>query len=75
MALCQSMRNEGWNHGIRVTAICPSWVNTDMARAVTAVEAAQMTQPNDLAELSSTLLSLPEASVPFELAMNCSLET
>ena len=55
MALCQSMRNEGWNHGIRVTAICPSWVNTDMARAVTAVEAAQMTQPNDLAELSSTL--------------------
>ena len=46
-----------------------------MARAVTAVEAAQMTQPNDLAELSSTLLSLPEASVPFELAMNCSLET
>ena len=69
------MRNEGWNHGIRVTAICPSWVNTDMARAVTAVEAAQMTQPNDLAELSSTLLSLPEASVPFELAMNCSLET
>ena len=74
MALCQSMRNEGWDQGIRVTAICPSWVNTDMARAVTAVQPAEMTQPGDLATLSSTLLSLPEASVPFELAMNCSLE-
>ena len=75
MGLCQSMRNEGWDKGIRVTAICPSWVNTDMARAVTAVEPAAMTQPNDLASLSSSLLTLPNASVPFELAMNCSLET
>ena len=74
MGLCQSMRNEGWYKGIRVTAICPSWVNTEMAHAVTAVEPAAMTQPDDLASLSSTLLSLPEASVPFELAMNCSLE-
>ncbi len=74
MGLCQSMRNEGWEHGIRVTAICPSWVNTDMARGVTAVEPSAMTQPDDLASLSSTLLSLPEASIPFELAMNCSLE-
>ena len=74
MGLCQSMRNEGWDNGIRVTAICPSWVNTHMARAVTAVEPAAMTQPDDLASLSSNLLSLPNASVPFELAMNCSLE-
>ena len=75
MGLCQSMRNEGWDKGIRVTAICPSWVNTDMASAVTAVEPAAMTQPEDLASLSSSLLSMPNAAVPFELAMNCSLET
>ena len=75
MGLCQSMRNEGWDQGIRVTAICPSWVNTDMARALTAVEPAAMTQPEDLASLSSCLLSMPNATVPFELAMNCSLET
>ena len=74
MGLCQSMRNEGWGHGIRVTAICPSWVNTAMARSVTDVEPAAMTQPDDLASLASTLLSLPEASVPFEVAMNCALE-
>ena len=75
MGLCQSMRNEGWDKGIRVTAICPSWVNTDMACAVTTVEPAAMTQPEDLAALSSSLLSMPNAAVPFELAMNCSLET
>ena len=75
MGLCQSMRNEGWGQGIRVTAICPSWVNTEMARAVTEVEPAAMTQPDDLASLCSSLLSLPNAAVPFELAMNCSLET
>ena len=28
MALCQSMRNEGFDRGIRVTAFCPSWMNT-----------------------------------------------
>ena len=34
MSLCQTMRNEGWNKGIRVTAICPGWVNTDMAKEI-----------------------------------------
>ena len=34
MGLCQALRNEGWEQGIRITAICPGWVNTDMASAV-----------------------------------------
>ena len=74
MALCQAMRNEGWDDGIRVTAICPSWVATDMAFGVSALPADCMTQPSDLAELSSSLLRLPNPAVPFELAVNCSLE-
>lgn len=75
LGLCQSMRNEGWDDGIRVTALCPSWVNTDMARSVSTVPPEAMTQPEDLAQLSSTLLSLPNASVPFEIGVNCMLET
>ena len=74
MALCQAMRNEGWQDGIRVTAICPSWVATDMALGVSSLPAEAMTQPDDLAALSSSLLQLGNEAVPFELALNCALE-
>jgi NAD(P)-dependent dehydrogenase (short-subunit alcohol dehydrogenase family) len=74
MALCQSMRNEGWDAGIRVTAICPGWVNTSMASQVTALPADAMTQPEDLAALAAQLLRLPASAVPFELKINCVLE-
>lgn len=75
MGLCQTMRNEGWEQGIRVTAICPSWVNTDMAAAVNAIPKEAMSQPADIASLTAQLLELPNSCVPFELAVNCNLET
>jgi NAD(P)-dependent dehydrogenase (short-subunit alcohol dehydrogenase family) len=74
MALCEAMRNEGWEAGIRVTAICPSWVNTAMAAAVRAIPREAMTQPEDLAAHVSLLLGLPASAVPFELAISCQLE-
>ena len=74
MGLCQTMRNEGWQHGIRVSAICPSWVNTDMAAAVQAMPKEAMSQPEDIASLTAQLLELPNSCVPFELAVNCNLE-
>ena len=74
MGLCQTMRNEGWEQGIRVTAICPSWVNTDMAAAVNAMPKEAMSQPGDIAALTAQLLELPNSCVPFELAVSCNLE-
>jgi NAD(P)-dependent dehydrogenase (short-subunit alcohol dehydrogenase family) len=74
MGLCQTMRNEGWEQGIRVSAICPSWVNTDMAAAVNAMPKEAMSQPGDIASLTSQLLELPNSCVPFELAVSCNLE-
>jgi len=74
MGLCQSMRNQGWDQGIRVTAICPSWVSTDMAASTSSIDPEAMTNPRDLASLSSTLLQLPNQSVPFELSINCCFE-
>ena len=74
MGLAQTMRNEGWQHGIRVSAICPSWVNTDMAAAVKAMPKEAMSQPEDIASLTAQLLELPNSCVPFELALNCNLE-
>jgi len=74
MGLCQTMRNEGWEQGIRVTAICPSWVNTEMAAAVNAMPKEAMSQPGDIASLTAQLLELPNSCVPFELAVSCNLE-
>ena len=75
MSLCQTMRNEGWDKGIRVTAICPGWVNTDMAKGISNFPKQEMTQSKDIAKICSTLLDLPNNSVPFEIALNCQLET
>ena len=74
MGLCQTMRNEGWEQGIRVSAICPSWVNTEMAAAVNAMPKEAMSQPDDIASLTAQLLELPNSCVPFELAVSCNLE-
>ena len=71
MGLCQTMRNEGWEKGIRVTALCPGWVNTDMVKTISPIAPETMTQPEDLAALSSRLLELPREAVPFELAVSC----
>ncbi len=75
MSLCQTMRNEGWDKGIRVTAICPGWVNTEMAKEIKEFPKEDMIQPNDIANICSNLLVLPNSSVPFEISLNCKLET
>ena len=74
MGLCQTIRNEGWDKGIRITALCPGWVNTDMSKEVKYIQREEMTQPEDIALISSTLLKLPKRSVPFEIPINCILE-
>ncbi len=74
MGLCQTIRNEGWEHGLRVTAICPSWVNTTMAEGLKDITKEDITQPKDLASIISLLLKLPNSCIPFELKVNCNLE-
>ena len=74
MGLCQTIRNKGWDKNIRITAICPSWVNTKMAENISSIEKTNMTQPEDIAEICSTILKLPTQSVPFEIALNCNFE-
>ena len=74
MGLCQTMRNEGWDKGIRVSTINPGWVNTDMAANVESLPKDKMTQPQDIASLVSKILTLPNTCVPFEVNLNCILE-
>ncbi len=75
LALCQALRNQGWEQGVRVTAICPGFVNTEMAQGLADMEPAQMTQPEDLARLVSTVLSLPNTAAVPEIMVQSQLET
>jgi NAD(P)-dependent dehydrogenase (short-subunit alcohol dehydrogenase family) len=74
LALTHGLRHAGWDQGIRATAICPGFVATDMATAITDVDPAVMTQPEDVARLVELALDLPNtASVP-EIAVNRMIE-
>ncbi len=59
VGLNESMYKELVPLGIRVTALCPGWVNTQMAtQAGTTLESKQMIQPEDLFKTIHWLLSL-----------------
>ena len=74
IALTHATRREGWDQGIRATAICPSFVRTDMTSDVSRVDPNEMIQPQDLAELIHTALTLPNNAVMAEMLVNYTLE-
>jgi NAD(P)-dependent dehydrogenase (short-subunit alcohol dehydrogenase family) len=74
IALTHAVRRHGWDHGVRATAICPSFVRTDLTADVQTVPPEEMIQPEDLAELVETALSLPNNAVVAEMLVNCRLE-
>ncbi|HEX9277996.1 MAG TPA: SDR family NAD(P)-dependent oxidoreductase [Casimicrobiaceae bacterium] len=74
VALTHAVRRAGWEDGVRATAVCPSFVATDMTAQVTAVPRTEMVQPADLAELVALALALPNNAVVAELLVNCRLE-
>ena len=74
VALTHALRREGWAEGVRATALCPGFVETDMTMAAP-FPRADMTKPGDLAVLTEMLLSLPNTAVVAELLVNCRLET
>ena len=74
MALTHSVRRLGWAHGIRATAICPSFVATDMTADVQDVDRAEMIPPAEIAELVATVLSLPNNAAVAELLVNMRYE-
>lgn len=74
VALTHAIRREGWADGVRATALCPGFVDTDMTAAAN-FPRGQMTRPADLAVLAEMLLLLPGNAVVAELLVNCRLET
>lgn len=74
VALTHAVRQHGWAQGIRATAVCPSFVATDMTSGVTKVARHEMTAPADLAALIATVIALPNTASVAELMVNCRLE-
>ncbi|WP_337269134.1 SDR family NAD(P)-dependent oxidoreductase [Oryzifoliimicrobium ureilyticus] len=74
VALAHAIRQAGFDQGIRATAVCPGFVATAMAAALTDRPADHLTQPEDLAHIVSMLLSLPNEASVAEFAVNCQLE-
>ena len=74
IALTHAVRRHGWEHGVRATAVCPSFVRTDLTADVRAMTPEEMIQPEDLAEMVEMALSLPNNAVVAEMLVNCRLE-
>lgn len=74
MAFTHAIRFSGWQCGIRATAICPGFVNTEMAGAVAGIAPQEMIQPESLAQLVETVLALPNTASVVEVPVNCVLE-
>ncbi len=70
VALTQQIRFEFWDDGIRATAICPSFVASDMAAGITDMPREEMSQPEDLAEVVATALALPNHTAVSEIPIN-----
>lgn len=71
IAVTQEVRRQGWDHGIRATAVCPGFVDTDMTSHVTKVSRDAMSRPEDVAALIESVLRLPNNATVAELLVNC----
>lgn len=74
VGLAHTVREQAWADGVRVCAVCPSFVRTDMTAQATKVTADEMTQPATLAHLMRTVIELPNTASVAELLVNCRLE-
>ena len=62
---------EGWEDGVRCTALCPGFVATDMTADVETFPQHRMMEPSDIAEVVLTLLALSNNASIAELVVNC----
>ncbi|PRY04346.1 SDR family NAD(P)-dependent oxidoreductase [Paraburkholderia sp. BL25I1N1] len=71
IALNHAVRRAGWDDGIRATAICPGFVNTEMAAGIADLAPEAMTQPEDLARIVANTIELPNSASVAEILVNC----
>ncbi|MFV2054700.1 SDR family NAD(P)-dependent oxidoreductase [Aliiroseovarius sp. YM-037] len=76
LALTQAVRMEGWDDGVRATALCPGAIDTDLIADIPGVTPkADRLTPETVADIVAFTLALPnQASVP-EIVTNTRLES
>ncbi|QMV73461.1 SDR family NAD(P)-dependent oxidoreductase [Comamonas piscis] len=75
LALAHGIRHCGGADRIRCTAICPGFVDTDMADGVLPEMRAQISQPADIATLVRTVLELPASASVAEIPVSWQVES
>jgi NAD(P)-dependent dehydrogenase (short-subunit alcohol dehydrogenase family) len=75
LAVSHAAKFAGWEHGVRVTALCPGAVDTDLVAGVPGVTPGRgRIAPTTIAEAVAFILRLPNNSSVAELVMNSRLE-
>lgn len=75
ITLTHAARHAGWGDGVRVTAICPGGVKTDLLHSVPGTSPpADLLEPETVAETVLFLLGLPNTASIAELIVNTRLE-
>ena len=75
MALSHAAKTAGWKDGIRVTALCPGAVDTEMIASIPGVTpAADRIRPETVAESVAFVLRMPNNASVAELVANTRLE-
>ena len=76
VSMSHATRIAGWNDGIRVTAICPGAVDTNLLNGIPGVTTSkQRLKPETIAYTVSYVLSLPNNASVAELPINARVES
>lgn len=74
LSLTHAIRQDGWTHGLRATAVCPGLVDTDMISHVATPEGEFKITPEAIAATAAYALSLPNEASVAEILVNSRLE-
>ncbi len=76
VSMSHATRIEGWDDGVRVTALCPGAVETNLLNGIPGVTSSKdRLSPDTIAYAVAYILSLPNTASVSELPMNTRLES
>ncbi len=75
LSLVHAVRHEGWDDGVRATAICPGLVDTRMVDHVEPPPGEFKIDPATIGETAAYALSLPDNASVAEILINSRMET